>query len=98
VPTAVTIANVDKMISQLRERNISVILIKFSGGEGAELVDKYGAILYGSIYAHGAKELLLSDGQHLSPAGHEIVAKNMVPLIKKLLSSAPERKPVPTKP
>ena len=92
VPTAVTIENVEKMLSRLKERNISVILFKFPGGEEAKLADKYGAILYGSIYGYGAMELLLSDGQHLSPAGHEIVAEKMVPLIKKLLSSVPERK------
>jgi len=98
VPTAVTIENVEKMLSRLKERNISVILFKFPGGEEAKLADKYGAILYGSIYGYGAMELLLSDGQHLSPAGHEIVAEKMVPLIKKLLSSVPERKQAPTKP
>jgi len=90
VPAAVTIENVEKMLSRLKERNISVILFKFPGGEEAKLADKYGAILYGSIYGYGAMELLLSDGQHLSPAGHEIVAEKMVPLIKKLLSSVPD--------
>lgn len=98
VPAAVTIENVEKMLSRLKERNISVILFKFLGGEGAKLADKYGATLYGSIYGYGAKEFLLSDGQHLTPAGHEIVAEKMVPLIKQLLSTVPERKQAPTKP
>jgi len=74
------------MLSKLKERRVPVILFQFLGGEGTTLADKYGAILYGSIYSHGAKNYKLSDGVHLSPEGHQIVAKNMVPLIKKLLS------------
>jgi hypothetical protein len=31
------------------------------------------------------KENILNDGQHLSPEGHAIVSKNMVPLIKQLM-------------
>lgn len=86
IPPAGTIENVEKMLSKLKERRVPVILFQFLGGEGTALADKYGAILYGSIYSHGAKDYKLSDGVHLSPEGHQIVAKNMVPLIKKLLS------------
>lgn len=97
VPPAVTIENIEKILKRLQDRRISVILFKFLGGEGAELADRYGTTLYGSIYGYGAKEFRLSDGQHLSPEGHEIVAKNMVPLIKKLLSKSAEKQ-APTKP
>jgi acyl-CoA thioesterase-1 len=80
-----TSGNVETAIRRLKERRIEVILFQFSGGEGKDVAKKYGALFYGSIYRDVPKENILNDGQHLSPEGHAIVSKNMVPLIKQLM-------------
>jgi acyl-CoA thioesterase I len=92
ISTEETINNVDAIVRRLRERTIEVILIKFLSGEGEAIAAKYGALLYGSIYRDIPKDYILNDGQHLSPEGHAVVAKNMLPLIKQLIARIQKKK------
>jgi acyl-CoA thioesterase-1 len=87
-----TINNVDAIVRRLKERKIEVILIRFSGGKGDAIAEKYGALLYGSIYRDIPRDFILNDGQHLSPEGHSVVAKNMLPLIRQLITRSRKEK------
>ena len=78
--------NVEQILARLKERNISVILLGYPGGEpGREIAQKHSAIWYGQPTKDISPDMIQADGQHFTKEGYAVLAKNLSLLIKDTL-------------
>lgn len=89
-----TVNNVEKIISQLRARNIQVLLLIRAGNQRnleeritwlREIIAKYDILF---LPIKQPLTSLLSDRQHPTAISHELIAESMVAPVKKLIARA----------
>lgn len=103
----VTRTNLDAILTELRKRNITIILAGMLGGPnlGVRYIDEFNAVYPALAKKHGAtfypfflkgvafnRPLLLEDGMHPNKAGVAVMVRNMLPTIKKTLDAPPVRR------
>lgn len=80
-----TLENVEAMLAKLRDRGVKVVLLGYPGGGGGPIAKKHGAVWYGQPRKDLDDRYLQADGQHLTPEGYAILAKNLAGVVKPLL-------------
>ena len=107
LPPELSAANLDKMIEQLKSRNIKVLLVGMLAppnmGEDyaaafnpiyGKLSEKYQVPLY-PFFLDGVMTvdgMTLDDGMHPSPAGVDVMVANIMPMVERLIE---ELRPTP---
>ena len=99
---AVTRTNLDAILTELRKRNVTIILTGMLGGPnlGVRYIDEFNAVYPALAKKHGAtfypfflkgvafnRPLLLEDGMHPNKAGVAVMVRNMLPTIRKTLDA-----------
>ena len=95
-PVAGTKANIEKIVSRLRQRDIDVLVIGFQPYDLSEIAAAEGAAYYPDFFdgvsRNGKKlrryTLPLDFFHHLNAAGHKVVAEHLYPAVEELVKRA----------
>ena len=77
--------NVEQMLTSLKERSITVILLGYPGKDGRDIAQQYSASWYGAPNRGIAPDMIQSDKMHFTKEGNAVLAKNMSVIIKKII-------------
>ncbi len=91
-PVARTNANIETIVSRLRQRGIEVLLIGFEPYDFSKIAKAQGAAYYPDFFASVARDgkklrryiLPLDLFHHLNPSGHKVVAEHLLPAVEGL--------------
>ena len=104
---SVTRTNLDVILTELRKRNIRIILAGMLGGPnlGVRYIDEFNAVYPALAKKHATtfypfflkgvafnRPLLLEDGMHPNKVGVAVMVRNMLPTIRKTLDAPPVRR------
>jgi acyl-CoA thioesterase-1 len=96
-PAAQTHDNLDAIVSQLKARGVSVILVQVGDAERREaqrqVAEAHGVTLFPDLFEGVGPELRQGDGVHPNAAGEKLIARRLAPVVAKALRV--QRAPVP---
>jgi acyl-CoA thioesterase-1 len=76
--------NVEQMLTTLKERNITVILVGYPGKDGRDIAHGQSAMWYPPSRGI-TPEMIQADGVHFTKEGNTVLAKNLSVMIKKTI-------------
>ena len=95
-PVAGTNANIEEIVSRLRQRGVEVLLVGFQPYDFSQIAKAEGASYYPDFFDGVAKDgkklrryiLPLDLAHHLNPSGHKVVAEHLLPAVRDLVKRA----------
>jgi acyl-CoA thioesterase-1 len=93
-PVARTNANIEEIVSRLRQRDIAVLLIGFQPYDFSAIATAEGALYYPDFFDGVTKNgkklrryiLPLDLVHHLNASGHRVVAERLLPVVESLVA------------
>lgn len=95
-PAGQTAENIDRIVAQLRARDVAVLLVGFENYDFSEIAAKHGVTYYSDFFDGVTKNgrklrryvLPLDPVRHLNPSGHAIIADRLLPVVVELVQGA----------
>jgi len=88
-PPSLTRDSLEAIVGRLKARGVAVVLVGLGAGERGEVyrqvAQAHGVLLYPDLFAGVGRELRQADGVHPNPAGADVIARGLAPLVAEAL-------------